>query len=1054
MSENPTLAYRDKKACSEDYHYEWPGNWKRMPPICSIRKVEIDVTFLCVSLLSVRLALFADAHDVYGQGFAPEESVKRMTVADGFAVDLVAAEPLIRQPVAIDFDDRGRLWALQYLQYPNPAGLKRVKVDRYSRTTYDRVPQPPPHGPKGADRLTILEDTDGDGRVDKAKDFVSDLNIATGFVFGYGGVFVLQTPYLLFYPDRDRDDVPDSHPEVLVKGFGMEDTSSLANSLVWGPDGWLYGTQGTNLTANIRGTTFEQGVWRYHPVSRMFELFIEGGSNMWGLDFDRHGNLLAGTNYGGFLMFHCAQGAYYQKSFAKHGELNNPFAFGYFRHVPHKNFQGGHVTVGGFLYQADAFPARFRDKYIAVDTLGHAVRWHRTTPQSSTFSSENGGVLIQANDSWFAPSDCVTGPDGAVYIADWHDKRTAHPDPDATWDRSNGRVFRLKWKDAKQTTHVDPQTLSNEQLIGWLNSTNEWRVRRARRVLAERRGGHVGVILKTTSLTSDDDRQALQALWTLAAIGEFDERLGAELLDHRNANIRAWAVRLLGDRKKMSADVSRSLVRIAASDDSPIVISQLASTAKRLPAHACLPIVRAIAERNEFTGDTHIPLLIWWAVERHAVSAVDDVLRTFANRESWETPIVNDVILGRLMRRYAADASQTGFAACARLLVAAPDESQRQRMIEELDAGLKMLGRKRLPRLPLPENRLAIKRIENEPETHRLPVVPPALAETMATIWNDKTYDPLTIRVTARLGSQSAMNRAITLASDAAIPEKTRLQMLEILQELGDADTCINPSLKLLSDTNSNAIRFAALNLLARFSDERITRQLLADYPQMDDPIRGRTRDVLLGRAESALAFLREVDHGEHLPNELTVDQLRRVALHINAEIDSLVRKHWGNIRAGTPEEKLAEIRRLNNDLRAGSGNIAAGRLIFEKRCAGCHKLFGTGKEIGPDLTKANRGDRDFLLVSMVDPNAQIRKEYLSYTVLTVNGRVVTGLLTAETDASVTVLGAKNERTTISRDDIDQIKVSPASLMPENILKELKPQEVRDLLQYLQSDGQ
>ncbi|MCA9000135.1 MAG: dehydrogenase, partial [Planctomycetaceae bacterium] len=267
-----------------------------------------------------------------GQGFPGNEAAKRMAVADGFRVELVASEPLVRQPVAIDFDDRGRLWVLQYLQYPNPAGLKRVEVDRYSRTKYDRVPEPPPHGPRGADRLTILEDTDGDGACDTARDFVDGLNLATGFAFGDGGVYVLQTPYLLFYPDRNSDDIPDGEPEVLLQGFGMEDSSSLVNSLIWGPDGWLYGAQGTNLTANVRGVEFEQGIWRYHPRTKEFELFAEGGANMWGLDFDRNGRLVAGTNYGGYLMLHIVQGAYYQKSFAKHGELHNPFAFGYFEH--------------------------------------------------------------------------------------------------------------------------------------------------------------------------------------------------------------------------------------------------------------------------------------------------------------------------------------------------------------------------------------------------------------------------------------------------------------------------------------------------------------------------------------------------------------------------------------------------------------------------------------------------------------------------------------------------------------------------------------------------
>jgi hypothetical protein len=172
------------------------------------------------------------------QGFSPEEAVKRMKVADGFHVKLVAAEPLVRQPVTLSFDDRGRMWVIQYLQYPNPAGLKPVKVDQYLRTTYDRVPEPPPKGPRGADRVTILEDPDGNGRYHRAKDFVTGLNLASGMALGHGGVFVVQPPYLLFYPDRDGDDVPDGDPEVLLTGFGMEDAHAFANSLQWGPDGW------------------------------------------------------------------------------------------------------------------------------------------------------------------------------------------------------------------------------------------------------------------------------------------------------------------------------------------------------------------------------------------------------------------------------------------------------------------------------------------------------------------------------------------------------------------------------------------------------------------------------------------------------------------------------------------------------------------------------------------------------------------------------------------------------------------------------------------------
>ncbi|MFO0917919.1 MAG: hypothetical protein U0872_06335 [Planctomycetaceae bacterium] len=224
--------------------------------------------------LLIALLLLPEDRPALAQGYSPDEAVRRMTVPDDLMLSLVAAEPLVRQPVCIEFDDRGRLWVIQYLQYPNPAGLQRAKVDRFSRTIYDRVPEPPPHGPRGADRITILEDQDGDGQAEVSHDFIDGLNLATGLAFGYGGVFVLQVPYLLYYPDRDQNDIPDSDPEVLVTGFGMDDAHSVANSLTWGPDGWLYGCQGSTVTARINGIEFQQGVWRYHPLRKKFELFL------------------------------------------------------------------------------------------------------------------------------------------------------------------------------------------------------------------------------------------------------------------------------------------------------------------------------------------------------------------------------------------------------------------------------------------------------------------------------------------------------------------------------------------------------------------------------------------------------------------------------------------------------------------------------------------------------------------------------------------------------------------------------------------------------------
>jgi hypothetical protein len=180
------------------------------------------------------------------------------------------------------------------------------------------------------------------------------------------------------------------------------------------------------------------------------------------------------------------QGAYLVKAFAKHGALHNPHAYGFFDHAPHKNFRGGHVTVGGIVYQGDSFPESFRGKYIAGDLLGHGVYWHDIEPRGSTFQTAHGGELLVANDTWFASTDVTMGPDGAIYVSDWHDSRTAHPDPDAEWDRTNGRIYRIAAKGTKPAASFDFARLSNDELLTLHSHRSQWYVRHARQELARR----------------------------------------------------------------------------------------------------------------------------------------------------------------------------------------------------------------------------------------------------------------------------------------------------------------------------------------------------------------------------------------------------------------------------------------------------------------------------------------------------------------------------------------------------------------------------------------
>jgi putative membrane-bound dehydrogenase-like protein len=1010
----------------------------------------IAVAGLSLGMAVLSLVLLPAGDPVQAQGYALDQAAKKMTVADGFTVQLVAAEPMVRQPVSIEFDDRGRLWVIQYLQYPNPAGLKRVAVDRYSRTAYDRIPEPPPKGPKGADRITILSDFNQEGRARQAKDFVGNLNLATGLAFGHGGVFVLQVPYRLFYPDRNRDDVPDGDPDVLVKGFGMEDAHSVANSLTWGPDGWLYGCQGSTVTADINGIEFQQGVWRYHPITRRFELFCEGGGNSWGLDFDRHGNLLYSTNVGGHTMLHGVQGAYYWKSFGKHGALHNPHAYGYFDHVPHRNFQGGHVTVGGIVYQGDSFPERFRGKYIAGDLLGHGVHWHDITADGSSFRSAHGGELLRANDTWFATSDLTMGPDGSVYVADWFDKRTAHPDPDADWDRSNGRIYRIAANGTKPVAPFDLTKLSSERLVSLLSHPNDWFRRRARQVLADRRDPEVIFQLRRLVMEAKDDDLQLQALWALYVSGGFNDAFADKLLSHPNPDVRRWIVRFLGDERRVSPTLAKRLAGLAESEPSVVVRSQLACSARRLPAADCLPIVRRLLERNLDSTDPHIPLLLWWAVEEHAIDARADILKAFATTAAWQQPLVREVILERLMRRYAAEGGEAGYSACARLLAVAP-LAQRERLLAALDQGAQDRPTDVHNKSGTLFSGHAIIEKPSKPRAEREERLPPTLAEQLDGLWSGNTTDLTLIRLCARLGRQAAHDRAVALATDTTTPQPARLTLLHALAEIGKP-ACVAPLLNLLGGSEAEAVQLAALNALERFDREEIAAALLRHYPKLPARLRARASEALLSRKTWAGAFLHEIDTGHFAARDVPSEQLRIVALLGDRALDDLVRKHWGNIRPGSPEEKLAEMRRLSNDLCADSGNARAGHELFKKHCATCHKLYNEGESIGPDLTHGNRKDRDYLLASIVDPSAVIRKEYLAYVVQTTDGRTLIGLIVAQTPAAVTLVDARNQRTTVNRSKIESIQESPVSLMPENLLKELKPQELRDLFSYLQTD--
>ena len=497
-----------------------------------------------------------------------------------------------------------------------------------------------------------------------------------------------------------------------------------------------------------------------------------------GSDFDDEGELVYSTNLGPYRNVHGVQGGYYWKSFGKHGALHNPYAFGYYEHIPHTNFTGGHVTDGGIVYQGTNLPARFHGRYICGDLLGHGVQWHEMYPWGTTFTSSHGGYMLAANDKWFASTDVTMGPDGSIYVADWCDKRTAHPDPDADWDRSNGRVYRIAAKDTLPITVPDPRKLSTAQLIEELKNPNDWFVRKARRILADRRDPKAFTSLRDLVFNSNNDHIALEAFWALYVSGGFDDNTAMRALHATQAPIRKWAVRFLGDKKQVTQPVAAELARLAKTDPEARVRLQLAASAKRLPAETALPILEELVLRASTTSDPYIPLMVWWAAERHSVSAVSQVRDFFTSPPAWHTKLSGETIVPRLMRRWIAEGSSNAYDAAAALLTSAPGAAQKQMLLGALAQGFSDR-----PSGPIGFGTGGLfahaEAAAAKPSSARPPIqqVTKPLREQLDSMWQADTKDVVLIRVMAQIGNGKALERARSLAQDPNAPAEARTRL-------------------------------------------------------------------------------------------------------------------------------------------------------------------------------------------------------------------------------------------------------------------------------------
>ena len=950
------------------------------------------------------------------------------------ALDLVLAEPAIVQPVEISFDHRGRLWVVQYNQYPYPKGLKITSIDNWLRVTFDKVPAPPPDAVKGADKISFFEDTDGDGKYDKATDAITGLNIATSVTVGRGKIWVLNPPYLLAYPDPDDDGIPNGDPVVHLDGFGMQDTHAVANSLTWGPDGWLYGAQGSTTTSTVNSSVTKnlflqgQAVWRYNPQSHVLERFAEGGgNNPFNIEFDEKGRLYSGSN-GTDRGPYYKQGGYYIKSWGKHGPLSNPYAFGYLPNMVY-NGEKKRFTHALIKYEGGSLPARYQGKMIAINPYLNYVQLARFEPIGSSFKSIDEERILQTTDQWFRPVDIQAGPDGAVYLADWYDSRLTHVDPRDNWDKTSGRIYRLRNKDSSMAfPQFNLSTYSNSQLIELLSSKNEWLRNQSLLLLGDRRDSTIVPSLLRL-LKSNNSQTALEALWAINLSGGFNETVAREALSHTDPFVRMWAIRLLGDANKVSPTVLKQLVLLASDELHPEVISQLASTAKRLPGMDAMPIIKNLLKNQNSIDDPDIPMLIWWAIEFRAESDRKAVLSIFDDHGMWGNQIIQKLILKNLMQRYVMAGGTENFNAAARLLKLSPAVAMSKLLISGLQEGLHGKDVTELSRDLINE-------------------LKPFRAE----------FEEAPLALAIRQGQQQAEDQALVIIADHKAPIAHRLSYIRIMGEI-DKPKSVPVLLKLL-ETNpgevtqaSSELRRSALEALQRYNIAEIGTRVLKVYPMFRSDIYDRLAalELLSTRRSWALQLINEIVQTKQISKEDVPENIARsLKLLDDATINKAVDHLWPDTGLLTASEKTTVITKVSKLIASGAGNPAKGHTLFLSTCGGCHHLNGEGASVGPDLSGYNRNDVNTLLINIVDPNADIREGYEVQRIVTIDGRTLEGRITARNGGSVTFLpplGGKE--ITLAAAQIKEIRARPTSIMPERLLDKMSEQEIRDMFSYI-----
>ncbi len=960
-----------------------------------------------------------------------QKLVAGMKLVTGFQAELIAAEPDLHQPIAFAFDDRGRIWVAEAMSYPAKQ----------------------PEG-KGKDRILIFEDKDGDGTFETKKVFATGLNLVSGMEVGFGGVWVGAAPHLLFIPDKNHDDVPDGPPQILLDGWGYQDTHETLNSFTWGPDGWLYGCQGVFTTSFVAkpGTPEAQrqkiraGVWRYHPVRHEFEVFAHGASNQWGIDFNNVGHLFIthcrSFHGGGGTTYVLRNGQYWNQAnndYAPYVSNRGPdFAPGLKNFLPAAArydsgeggagkpgttaVYGGHSHVGTMIYLGDNWPDTYRDHLFTHNLHGHQINHQINVRTGAAYETFHGGYdLGFVPDATYLPVDLQYGPDGAVYTIDWSDTQHCHNPNTELWDRTNGRLYRVSWAATYKPRKVDLAAMTDAQLVALHTHRNEWFVRVARRVLQERAASRqidsAALEALRTQAGSADVPLLLRALWTLHVTNNLDAARLNTALAHSSEIVRGWAIQLGTERASALAIKADTLTRLATSDTSALVRLAVASAVPMFPLAERWPIAAALANNGKDASDRFLPKMVWFAM---APTVPNDVPRALDLAARTPLPTLADSIQW-FAARSAAGREQISSR------IAAMSESAAIRALRvfafslESEAGLAM---------------------------------PEAWAKVTTRFKNttDHAARAAWEQLSALFGDRTVLAPVRTRLADAKTPLAERRRALDLLRRAGDTEST-TLLVKLLDDED---LRAAVIPLLTNAADTNaVAAGLISHFSAFNGADQIAALATLTGKPALALPLLRAVEKDSFDKKVLTALHARQLRKLNNTDVTAALDRVWGRANETSTDAKstIAKLRDTFREAPLWSYDVKAGRAVFERACSSCHAMDQnvTAGKLGPNLNGTWRNGLDYFLENIVDPNAVVGTDYQLNVVTKRDGTVLAGMIDKESDTAL-VVRTMTETINVPKTDIKSREVTTQSLMPTGLLEALPPREAVELLLFLTTE--